>query len=140
MRADDHAYLTFRVSGVAASVQDARHSIRALLERADIDPWKIELAVGEAISNAVQHGYRETSGWVEIELSIDALVAAVVVRDFGAGFAASPASDGLGLGLALMESLANRLEVEGAPGAGTTVRMEFALPPADDDDHSLSAP
>jgi len=34
------------------------------------------------------------------------------------------------MGLVLMRSLADRFELEGEPGAGTTVRMQFALPAA----------
>jgi anti-sigma regulatory factor (Ser/Thr protein kinase) len=128
MRHDDYLFARFRLAGVPASVPRARHRVRAVLEPAGIDPAKIELAVTEAVSNAVRHGYRGVAGWVEVELSVDDRSVDVVVRDYGVGLSPHPESEGLRVGLTMMQSLSDRLELEGGPGLGTTVRMAFALP------------
>jgi anti-sigma regulatory factor (Ser/Thr protein kinase) len=132
MRHDDYLFARFRLAGVPASVPRARHRVRAVLEPAGIDPAKVELAVTEAVSNAVRHGYRGIAGWIEIELSVGERVVDVVVRDYGVGLSPHPESEGLRVGLTMMESLADRLELDGGPGIGTTVRMEFARPGANE--------
>jgi anti-sigma regulatory factor (Ser/Thr protein kinase) len=118
---------SFRLAGVPASVPRARHGVRAFLEPAGIDGSKIELAVTEAVSNAVRHGYRSLSGWVEVELGVDDHAVEVVVRDHGVGLLPHPESEGLRVGLLMMRSLADRFELEGEAEVGTTVRMTFAL-------------
>jgi anti-sigma regulatory factor (Ser/Thr protein kinase) len=118
---------SFRLAGVPASVPRARHGVRALLEPAGIDASKVELAVTEAVSNAVRHGYRSLSGWVEVELGVDDHEVGVVVRDHGVGPLPHPESEGLRVGLLMMRSLADRFELEGEAEVGTTVRMGFAL-------------
>jgi anti-sigma regulatory factor (Ser/Thr protein kinase) len=60
-------------------------------------------------------------------INVEPEAVGVVVRDDGVGPLPHPQHKGAGYGLVLMESLADRFELEGEPGAGTTVRMEFAL-------------
>ena len=81
----------------------------------------------EAVSNAVRHGYRGVAGWVEVELAVDERAVDVVVRDYGVGLSMNPDSEGLRVGLMMMGSLADRLELEAGPHGGTTVRMLFTL-------------
>jgi stage II sporulation protein AB (anti-sigma F factor) len=118
---------SFRLPAVPASVPQVRHGVRAALEPTGFEGANVELAVSEAVSNAVRHGYRECSGAVEVELLVDDTVVEVVVHDDGVGPQPHPGSGGAGMGFVLMQSLADRFELEGGPGAGTTVRMQFAL-------------
>ncbi|MBM7806715.1 PAS domain S-box-containing protein [Geodermatophilus bullaregiensis] len=94
----------------------------------------LQLALGEALANAVEHAYAATGGTGRCEYrlartadgSID-----VCVRDEGV-WRPVPADPGhRGRGLALISALASEVEVarttdaRGAEGAGTTVRFRF---------------
>ena len=88
----------------------------------------IELAVSEACTNAVVHGYAEGSPetfTVEAELLGDEL--RIVVRDRGRGMVPRPDSPGLGLGLPLISQMADRVEVR-APRDGNGVELCMIFP------------
>ena len=122
--------LSLRLPAVRASVTEGRHVLASFLERAGIvDPYDICLAATEALSNAVRHAYRdEAPGDVELEATLAPGSLSVRVRDFGLGPRAQLASEGLGLGLPLMASLARHVVVDVEAGRGTDVVLEFALP------------
>src|SRR3954451_17175910 len=77
----------------------------------------IALAVSEAATNAVIHAYRDSEPG-EIRMVAcdkdDRLV--VVVRDYGGGMMPRADSPGLGLGLPMISTMANDLQVEAAEG------------------------
>jgi serine/threonine-protein kinase RsbW len=91
----------------------------------------LKLALTEACTNSVRHAYGETEGVVEIvyELHADRLV--VEVSDRGEGFA-PPAplrqldgeelSEG-GLGIAIIEALADELEIRDGEDGGSRLRF-----------------
>jgi serine/threonine-protein kinase RsbW len=91
----------------------------------------LKLAVTEAASNSVRHAYNGGEGVVDVvyELQDDRLVVEVV--DNGHGFAPGDRSleardklDEGGLGIAIIQALADELEVEtGAGGAGSRLRF-----------------
>lgn len=89
----------------------------------------IALAVSEAISNAVMHAYvgrQDMAGCVGVEAWMDDDSLAVVVFDEGGGMSRRDDSPGLGLGLGLIDQMADTLEVEDSR-PGLRVRMTFAL-------------
>jgi serine/threonine-protein kinase RsbW len=89
----------------------------------------IALAVDEAVSNAVRHGYGSGTGSVHVSVEGDDSNFAVVVRDHGRGFTGREARkehDG-GFGLPLIEALTREYAVVSAPDRGTEVRMVFRL-------------
>lgn len=90
----------------------------------------IELAVSEACTNAVVHGYTDgppETFTVEAESLGDEL--RIVVRDRGRGMVPRPDSPGLGLGLPLITQMAERVEVRSPrDGNGVELCMIFPLP------------
>ena len=91
----------------------------------------LKLALTEACTNSVRHAYGDGDGMVEIlyELHADQLV--VEVRDHGEGFdpPAAPATLGAdelsegGLGIAIIEALADELEISERPEGGSRLRF-----------------
>jgi serine/threonine-protein kinase RsbW len=92
----------------------------------------LKLALTEACSNSVRHAYDGGEGHVEIsfELRDDRLI--VEVADDGAGFeppeiasngGAADLSEG-GLGIAIIRSIADEVEIGGGPG-GKGSRLRF---------------
>ena len=96
----------------------------------------LKLALTEATSNSVRHAYGEGEGHVEIsfELRKDRLV--VEISDDGAGFeplaagsegsAEDELSEG-GLGIAIIRSIADELELGRSPKGGSRLRFTKLL-------------
>ena len=108
-----------------------RRDVAAFAHRAGLDEdglADVRLAVSEAATNAVVHGYRDSR---DGELKVAAYVAGrelvVIVSDAGVGLAPRADSPGLGLGMPLMASVTSRFSVV-SRGAGTEIHMAFALP------------
>src|SRR3954452_12888135 len=89
----------------------------------------LRLALSEAVTNAVLHAYRvRAPGTITLVLDVEPLVVTVAVIDDGDGMRPRLDSPGLGLGMPLMTTLADAIEVGAAPdGHGTSVRMRFAV-------------
>jgi serine/threonine-protein kinase RsbW len=97
------------------------------------DLHDIRTAVTEACNNVVQHAYREGEGEgaLEVEVRVAEASIDVVVRDHGGGIRPRihPFPDGRsGLGIPLIQALADRVQYAGAVGEGTEVTMTFATP------------
>jgi serine/threonine-protein kinase RsbW len=91
----------------------------------------VQLAVSEAITNAVLHAYRDAPepGPVLVTATVEDRVLLVTVSDEGCGMTARFDSPGLGRGMALMATLADTFEVGPRTGAngGVVLRMRFGL-------------
>ena len=86
----------------------------------------IAIALTEAVANAVRHAYRNgKADSFEVEITMQDTGIAVTVSDEGCGFLPNPDSEGIGMGLPLMYSLSDRVDIDGRPGCGTVVRMWF---------------
>jgi serine/threonine-protein kinase RsbW len=86
------------------------------------------LAVSEAVSNVVVHGYRDSSpGAFTVSVDWDGGELCVIVRDHGRGMAPRMDSPGAGLGLPLIASLAKSFSVTAPDDGGTEVVMTFPL-------------
>ena len=95
----------------------------------------IKTAVSEAITNAIIHGYENEVHKIRIECKIAGHDLYVTVIDHGKGipdvkkameplFTTRPEMERSGMGFAFMEAFMDELEVESAPGKGTTVKMK----------------
>jgi serine/threonine-protein kinase RsbW len=112
-------------------VGSARRVVSAAARRAGAeDPVldAVRLAVSEAVSNVIVHGYRERGNGaftVAVEWEGDEL--RVTVRDEGCGMQPRTDSPGAGLGLPLIARLSNSFSVSEPTDGGTEVCMTFPL-------------
>lgn len=86
----------------------------------------IKLAVSEAASNAVIHAYAVAAGDIRATAALSRGVLVVVIADDGPGMVPRTDSPGLGLGLPMISTVADRLEVR-SPGRGCEIEMGFDL-------------
>ena len=88
--------------------------------------------VQEALSNVARHA---NARHVNVALTAQGVALELTARDDGVGFDVERVRTGLGLvGMAERADFAGgRLDIESAPGAGTTLRAHFSLPRADDE-------
>ena len=92
----------------------------------------------EALTNATKHGHASRA---VVEISEDESSLRLLVRDNGSGFDPSQKSDGFGL-LGMTERVAllnGELDIESAPGAGTTIRARLPVRRASPEQHLASA-
>jgi stage II sporulation protein AB (anti-sigma F factor) len=113
----------------------ARVTVAAFAARLDFtlaEVEEIKVAVSEAVTNAVVHGYRDRPGIVRVEARVEDGRLVVAVSDQGRGIEdvaraleppPSAEPDCTGMGFAFMHSFTDRLEIDSAPGRGTSVRM-----------------
>src|SRR3954449_13358061 len=119
------------------NVAVARHAIGGfadVLEVPDQTLADVKLAVTEACTNVVVHAYPDGEGPMGLRATVQDAVLRVVVVDQGRGILPRADSPGLGLGLPLIATLAESLELGTGDHAETEVRMTFRLDtvPADD--------
>ena len=98
------------------------------VDAADLDD--IRTAVTEACNNVVLHAYGGDEGALEVEIYAEPASCGVLVRDRGIGLEPPVNRDQwiVGIGLPVIEALAEHVEFEETPGGGTEVRMRFATP------------
>ena len=116
-----------RLAAESDSVGKARHAVAEFARVHGADPDDVALAVSEGVSNAIIHGFRDREpGHIDIRALVDGDRVVVSVSDDGVGVTPNPQSPGLGLGLALIGSLADGVELrrDGRP-SGTTLIMRF---------------
>ena len=88
----------------------------------------VKLAVSEAVTNAVQHAYRDREpGDVWATASVDDDQLHIVIADQGVGMTPRTDSPGLGLGLPLISQLADSIQVH-STSEGTEIHMTFPCP------------
>jgi anti-sigma regulatory factor (Ser/Thr protein kinase) len=115
----------------ATNIAVVRHAFGALGEAFALDEEilsNIRLAVTEACTNVVVHAYPdEHEGLLEVAATLQADKLEVVVRDEGPGIGPRPGSPGLGLGLPLIASLTESVQLGRDQDERTEVRMTFPL-------------
>jgi serine/threonine-protein kinase RsbW len=115
----------------AENIAIVRHAFGALGEALAIDEEvvsDIRLAVTEACTNVVVHAYPDgREGPMEVFATLLGEELTVVVRDEGTGIGPRPDSPGLGLGLPLIASLTESVQLGRDEEERTEVRMTFSL-------------
>jgi anti-sigma regulatory factor (Ser/Thr protein kinase) len=116
---------------VPGAASDARRAVHAVAEGRVAAGYEVALAVSEAVNNVVVHAYRDRQAGTEpgrvhvaVTLERDALV--VAVSDEGTGMKPRTDSPGAGLGLPIIATLADRVEVDRLAN-GTRLVMAFRL-------------
>jgi serine/threonine-protein kinase RsbW/stage II sporulation protein AB (anti-sigma F factor) len=111
------------------SVTAARHAVTAYAQSQRADAESIALAVSEAVTNAVVHAYAASSDDpIRVAACLNGDAVMVSVEDDGVGIRARSGGDRLGLGLALIATVADSMSVESKPEGGTRVVMRFRWP------------
>ena len=99
----------------------------------------IRCAISEAVTNAIVHGYRNTTGMITLGIkAFDDRTIRITVIDKGCGIAdiakartplytTCPDEDRCGMGFSIMESFSDKLSVSSAPGKGTRVTLTRKL-------------
>lgn len=127
--------MRLEVSSLPDNVGVARVAIASFASQLDFtlsEIDEIKVAVSEAVTNAVIHGYRDRPGLIRITAMAREDKLEITVEDEGSGipdvetarqpsFSTDP--DRMGLGFVFMESFMDELEVASRPGEGTRVRM-----------------
>ena len=117
------------------SLPVVRQALRSIGETVEADREALEdaeLAVTEALANAVEHAYADgTGGAVHVTFLPREEEILVSVRDFGCGMDASRHSgkEGPGYGLSMIEAIARRVDIRAQDG--TEVEMALGLGVAD---------
>ncbi|EIW18459.1 MULTISPECIES: anti-sigma F factor [Pelosinus] len=127
--------ITMSIRSLSENVGIARVSTAAFAAQVDFTLNEIEeikVAVSEAVSNAVIHGYEYQDGEIEIKMTLYEDQLEYIIVDHGKGIAdialarqPSYSSDPerMGLGFAFMESFMDELYIESEVNKGTLVRM-----------------
>jgi anti-sigma regulatory factor (Ser/Thr protein kinase) len=126
-RAAADAQLHMQLKAGLEAAREGRHSLDQLEGSLSDDQLsELRLLVTELVTNSVRHGVQ--SGWITLDVEIDANAVRAVVTDRGPGFTAPekpqphPDRPG-GWGLCLVDRLADRWGVE--PAGPTTVWFEI---------------
>ncbi len=114
----------------ADSLPVVRQALRSIGETVEADEEAIEdaeLAVTEALANAVEHAYADGQGPVQVFFMPQGEEMLVSVRDFGRGLEDPTVSrkSTPGYGLAMIEAIARRVDIRAAEG--TEIEMAFEL-------------
>ena len=122
-----------RVPGTPLGVRRLRREMTAVAKGCGMDAEGIadvRLAVTEAATNAVIHAYAKAEGELRVTAAMRDGELAIVIGDTGPGLVERRDSPGLGLGLSIIASVAERLKIVNR-SSGTEIHMAFPCPSAD---------
>lgn len=118
---------------VPTSARDARHQVAAYLGELGTETVQlndIALVVSEAVTNVITHAYvGRPVGDVRVAVHVAPDRLCVAIEDDGGGLQPRPDSTGLGLGLPLMATLAERLVTTPGASGGTRLVAWFVREP-----------
>jgi anti-sigma regulatory factor (Ser/Thr protein kinase) len=117
--------LSIELPAEPESIPRARHAVAEVAARAGVDASDVALAVSEAVTNAITHGYREEmTGTVRVTAADDGGRLRIDVVDHGVGISPDPTTRGLGMGLAIIGAVSTGVQLERA-APGLRLRMLF---------------
>jgi anti-sigma regulatory factor (Ser/Thr protein kinase) len=109
------------------SITETRKRVAEYAEAGGANGDDVELAVAEAVGNAVRHAYGgRDDGVIRVRAEMDGPGRLVVeIADFGSGITTHARSRRAGLGLPIIGALADSIEVKSAD-AGTRIVLRFS--------------
>ena len=130
--------MQLKLPALSANEGMARAAVAAFCSQ--LDPLAVELAdvkcaVSEAVTNCIVHAYRDTEGWIYINVSLlEGRVAKIEIKDRGCGiedvkqarmplFTTDAESERSGMGFTVMESFTDRVSVTSKVGKGTKITL-----------------
>ena len=119
-----------RLPGTPLAVRMLRREMAGIAADCGMDAAGIadvRLAVSEAATNVVMHAYAEATGEMTVTADVEDGELAIVIGDTGPGFDQHRESPGLGVGLSVIATVAERLRIVSNPG-GTKIHMAFPCP------------
>jgi serine/threonine-protein kinase RsbW len=120
--------LQLEVVATAGRLSEIRHELLAWLEQMGMsgtDSADIVLVVNEAATNSVEHAYRDVDpGLIRVEADVHAGQIVIGIADFGVWQPPTHQTSTRGRGLAIMQAVSDRMEVDHTP-SGTTVLITF---------------
>jgi anti-sigma regulatory factor (Ser/Thr protein kinase) len=121
-----------RIPGTPLGVRMLRREMAGIAKDCGMDAEgvaDVRLAVTEAATNAVIHAYAEAEGELRVTATMRDGELAIVIGDTGPGLVEGRHSPGLGLGLSIIATLAERLKIVNR-SSGTEIHMAFPCPNA----------
>jgi serine/threonine-protein kinase RsbW len=122
-----------RIPGTPLGVRMLRREMTGMAKDCGMDSdgiANVRLAVTEAATNVVIHAYAKAEGELRVTAAMQDGELAIVIGDTGPGLVERGDSPGLGVGLAVIASVAERLKIVSHPD-GTEIHMAFPCPNAD---------
>jgi anti-sigma regulatory factor (Ser/Thr protein kinase) len=117
--------MTVELPGESTSIARARSAARRLARACGANPDDLALAASEAVTNAIVHGYRDDeAGAIELNGYRDGEDCVLEVADRGVGMRPHPGVHGLGMGLPVISTIADSVEIVSLE-PGTAIRMRF---------------
>ena len=130
--------MQLKLPALSANEGMARATIAAFCSQ--LDPLAVELAdvkcaVSEAVTNCIVHAYKNSGGWIYINVSLlEGRVAKIEIKDKGCGiddvkqarmplFTTDAESERSGMGFTVMESFTDRVSVTSKVGVGTKITL-----------------
>jgi serine/threonine-protein kinase RsbW len=112
------------VARARSAVADYATSVGASVSQVDA----VRLAVSEAVTNAVLHAYRGTSGQIQVTAALAGRELWILVSDEGGGMQPQADRPGLGLGLGLISQVCDDMAIVPRSSGGIEVQILFNLP------------
>jgi serine/threonine-protein kinase RsbW len=115
---------------VAESVAAARAALTRFAAQADLSTDRLEsvrLAASEALTNAVKHAYPDGAGSIHVIAAVARGELCILITDDGCGLRPHLPRRGLGLGLTLIASLCDELQIVTRASGGTELSLWFKL-------------
>jgi len=123
--------ITLTFTALTENILLARLAAATIAHRHGFDIESIEdikVAIGEAVTNAIEHGCQNDTDTVNVSITFSKNKLSIVVTDHGVGIDANkvPTSFSMherGFGMLLIENLMDKTDFESITGGGTKVKM-----------------
>ena len=130
--------LNMQINSMISNVSVIRVAISTFVSEIDgitiDDIMDIKTSISEAVTNAIEHGYENKDGIIDINCKIKDEYITIAVKDYGIGiedvslaitptYTSKPELEHAGLGFTIMENFMDSLEIDSNVNEGTTIVM-----------------